>query len=132
MLERGGLDFELGVDAQRRESPVLGGMKSRRRRSGDGALVSPDAPPRSTCGCRRRSPSLWGEGVTAVAVLQRHVPPPGTSCCWPHLEGLRTALRFADLLPGGIDIAKSTGGGRPSGGRRPAVTRQGKLTPWRH
>ncbi len=25
VLERGGLDFELGVDAQRRESPMLGG-----------------------------------------------------------------------------------------------------------
>ena len=64
VLERAGLDFELGVDAQRRESPHCSAARI------TAASVSPDAPPRSTCGCRRRGDHL----VVSVAGPE---PPPG-------------------------------------------------------
>ena len=47
MATYGGLDFELGVGCAAPREPHARRHESRRRRPGDGALVIPDAPPRS-------------------------------------------------------------------------------------
>ena len=52
VLQDGATRFEVGVDAQRRESPFYGRYRSRRPRAGDGRLVG---SPAGGCGSPKRS-----------------------------------------------------------------------------